>query len=178
MSRLFVRSSTCPSFRDTSFRTSVFPCSRRVCFRTSVFPFFRFSVPACIRRAFLGGALVQPFGAAVGETATGLGLGGGGNHAGDGVQPVADVGRGGDGLQQPPGVRVLRVVENLVARAVLGDFAGVHDADLVGHLVDDPQIMRDEQDGHAGLALEIFHQGQNLGLDGDVQGGGRLVGDE
>ena len=38
--------------------------------------------------------------------------------------------------------------------------------------------MGDEDDGHAGLALQIAQKIQNLRLDGHVQGGGRLIGDQ
>jgi hypothetical protein len=38
--------------------------------------------------------------------------------------------------------------------------------------------VRDEQNRHAELALELLHELQDLRLDGDVQRGGRLVGDQ
>ena len=38
--------------------------------------------------------------------------------------------------------------------------------------------MGDEDDRHALFILQIAHQVENLGLGGDIQRGGRLVGDE
>ena len=38
--------------------------------------------------------------------------------------------------------------------------------------------MGDQQDTGTVLLLELFHQVQDLGLDGHVQGGGGLVGDQ
>ena len=40
------------------------------------------------------------------------------------------------------------------------------------------EIVRDEQDAHADLLLQAAQEIQNLGLDGDVERRGRLVGDE
>jgi hypothetical protein len=36
----------------------------------------------------------------------------------------------------------------------------------------------DEEDGHAELIAEIAKEIENLGLDGDIEGGGGLIGDE
>src|SRR6185437_15984062 len=49
-----------------------------------------------------------------------------------------------DRAEQAPGVRMLRVVEDVPLGATLDDPAGVHDDDLVGDLGDDAQIVRDE----------------------------------
>jgi hypothetical protein len=38
--------------------------------------------------------------------------------------------------------------------------------------------MGDEDDGRAGLFLQLKNELEHLRLDGDIQGGGRLVGDE
>ncbi len=58
------------------------------------------------------------------------------------------------------------------------DLAVIHDHDLVGHVGDHAEIMGDHQHRHAELGLEIRHQLQDLRLDGDVERGGRLVGDQ
>ena len=63
-------------------------------------------------------------------------------------------------------------------RRPLDDVAGVHDDDLVAGLGDDAEIVRDEQQRHAELASQPRQQLEDLRLDGDVERGGRLVGDE
>ena len=73
---------------------------------------------------------------------------------------------------------MLGVVEDLVSSALLADGAGVHDDDLVTHLGNNAQVVGDHNDGHAQLSLEGLHQLQDLGLDGHVQSGGGLVGDQ
>ena len=73
---------------------------------------------------------------------------------------------------------MLGVVENLIGGALLTDGAGVHDDDLVTQLGHNAQIVGDHDDGHAQFLLEGLHQLQNLGLNGHVQSGGGLVGDQ
>ena len=82
------------------------------------------------------------------------------------------------GGQQPLGVGVPRMVEDLQHAAALGDLSGVHHHDLVSHFADHSQVMGNEHDRHPQPPLQILHQLQDLGLDGDVQGGGRFVGDQ
>ena len=48
----------------------------------------------------------------------------------------------------------------------------------VGDLADDAEVVGDEDQAHAGLALEVGEQVHDLRLHGDVERGGRLVGDE
>ena len=50
--------------------------------------------------------------------------------------------------------------------------------DLVAGLGDDAEVVRDEQDRHAELALQLREQLEDLRLDRDVERGGRLVGDQ
>ena len=47
--------------------------------------------------------------------------------------------------------------------------------EIVGHHA---QIVRDEDDAHAGLALHVAQQIQHAGLHGHVQRGGGLVGQQ
>ena len=62
--------------------------------------------------------------------------------------------------------------------ADLDDPAGVHDGDHVGILGDHAQIVRDQQNRHARLALQFAEQFENLRLDGDIQRGRRFIGDQ
>ena len=63
-------------------------------------------------------------------------------------------------------------------RRLLDDAAGVHHGDLVGEAGDDAEVVADEDHGHVPLVLECAQQSEDLRLDGDVEGGGRLVGDQ
>ena len=69
-------------------------------------------------------------------------------------------------------------MEHLLRRSELGDVAGIHDPDLVADLRDDPEIVRNEEDRHVRLRLEVLHQLEYLCLDSDVERGRWLVRDE
>ena len=55
---------------------------------------------------------------------------------------------------------------------------GVHHGHLVAHLGHDAEVVGDEDQGEAVALLQVLQQTQVLGLDGEVEAGGRLVGDE
>ncbi len=83
-----------------------------------------------------------------------------------------------DRLQQPPRVGVLRRSEQLLGGGRLDDPAGVHHGDVVGHLRDHTEVVSDDHDRHPQLALEAFHQRQDLRLHGHVERRRRLVRDQ
>ena len=56
--------------------------------------------------------------------------------------------------------------------------AGVHDGDLLAHGSHNTQIVGDHDDAHAQLLAQILHQLKDLCLNGHIQCGGRLVGDQ
>ena len=60
-------------------------------------------------------------------------------------------------------------------RALLHDLAGIHHRDAVADLDGDPDVVGDEDDGHAELALQLAQQQQDLDLHGGIERGGRLV---
>ena len=62
--------------------------------------------------------------------------------------------------------------------ALLDDAPGIHHRDAVADFGDDAEIVGDEQDAHAALALQALQQVEDLGLDGDVERRRRLVGDQ
>ena len=66
-------------------------------------------------------------------------------------------------------------LEDFADRALLDQFAGIHYADPVADLLDHGEVVADEQDGGLKLAAQVLEQVQDIGLDGGVQGGGRLV---
>ena len=93
---------------------------------------------------------------------------------GDALPLVGKVGHG-DGGKQGPGIGMDGVVEQFFRRGLFHDGAQVHDGDLVGEVVHHGEVMGDEDIGEVHLLLEGFQQVEDLGLDGYVQGGDRLV---
>ncbi len=83
-----------------------------------------------------------------------------------------------DGRQQRLGVGVRRVVVDLLVRADLDDPAEVHDADPVGDVPDDGQVVRDEQEAQVEFGLQPVQQVDDLGLDRHVERGDRFVRDD
>src|SRR5919108_733637 len=81
----------------------------------------------------------------------------------------------GNGAQQPAGVRVARVGEQLVARAALDDPPPVHDRDAVGELGHHGQVVAHVQRGDPMAPAQISHGLQHSGLCRHVEAGGRLV---
>jgi len=71
-----------------------------------------------------------------------------------------------------------RTVKQLKDIGLLHRPAGVHHHHLVAQLRHHTKVVSDEDDGHARLGLQLFHQLQDLGLDGHIQRRGRLVTDE
>ena len=80
--------------------------------------------------------------------------------------------------EQRPRVLLARLGENLPDRSGLDQLAVMHDDDAVGHLRDHAHVVGDEDERHAEVALQVAHQAEDLRLHGDVEGGGRLVGDQ
>ncbi len=65
--------------------------------------------------------------------------------------------------------------ENALLRGELDDLAEIHDRDPMGHVLDDGEIMTDEEERKAELALQVLQQVDDLRLDGNVERGDRLV---
>ena len=81
-------------------------------------------------------------------------------------------------LDQALRVRMRRGLEYPACRTGLNDLAVLHHAHAVGDLAHDGQVVGDEQHRHVEAALQALEQLENLRLDGDVEGGGRLVGNQ
>ena len=95
-------------------------------------------------------------------------------------RPVSSpLGRIGDrhGVEQPLGVGVRGVLEDVSARSQLDDLAEIHHADSVGDPLHNGQIMADEQVRQPQFGLQVHHQVDDLRLNGDVQRRHRLVSD-
>jgi len=56
--------------------------------------------------------------------------------------------------------------------------ARLHDRHAVGHFCDDTLIVSDQQDSRAEIGPQFAHQLEDLSLDGDIERGGRLGGDQ
>jgi len=59
--------------------------------------------------------------------------------------------------------------ENALLRGELDDLAEIHDRDPMGHVLDDGEIMADEEEREAELALQVLQQVHDLRLDGNVE---------
>ena len=82
------------------------------------------------------------------------------------------------GGEQRPGIGVLRRREDALDRSLLDDLALLHHAEPVGELAHDPEVVGDEQHRHAEPGLQFLQQAQDLRLHGDVERGGRFVGNQ
>ena len=83
-----------------------------------------------------------------------------------------------DRLQQALGVGVAGAAVQVVDVRALDDRAGVHHRDPVGDVGDHAEVVGDQDQAHLALLAELGEQVHDLGLDGHVQRGGRLVGDQ
>src|SRR5919197_1414626 len=61
--------------------------------------------------------------------------------------------------------------------ANLDEFAQVHDANPITHMLDSGQVVADQEIGDTDLSLQIFEEIENLRTDRDIEGGHRLVED-
>ena len=106
--------------------------------------------------------------------------GGGAGHIAledDGAVLMVDVRHGRDG-QKRLGVGVHGVGIELRARGDFHHIAQIHDRHPVADVLDRGQVVGNEQVGKPHLVFEGHHQVQDLRLNGHVQRGGRLVGDD
>ena len=140
--------------------------------------------PVVRLRALLEGrrldpAVVLDVGAAGGEGAARRRIDQVGRAAADGLElGVARVLDPRDRAQQRLGVRVLHAGEQRRGRRVLDDPPAVHDRDLVGPAGDDAEVVGDQHHRHVAVGLVVLEQVQDLGLHGDVERRGRLVGEQ
>ena len=70
------------------------------------------------------------------------------------------------------------LAEDLVRRPALHEAAAVHDGDAVGENLHHRQIMADEEKGEALAVAQIHQQIEHLRLDGEIEGGDGLIGDD
>src|SRR5262249_29200473 len=65
--------------------------------------------------------------------------------------------------------------EDAFLRSELDDLAEIHDRDPMGHVLDDGEIVADEEERQAELALQILQQIHDLRLDRNIERGDGLV---
>src|ERR1051325_6012831 len=70
---------------------------------------------------------------------------------------------------------MLRRTEQRLGFADFDDAPGIHDRDARCDVLDDAEVVADEEIARAELSLKLHQQVQDLGLDGDIEGGRRLV---
>ena len=80
--------------------------------------------------------------------------------------------------QQAHGVRVPRVREDVLGRALFDQPPGVQHADPLAEAHDKAEVVRDQQDGGVDAPAQLLDEVEDLGLHGGVEAGGGLVEDE
>ena len=73
---------------------------------------------------------------------------------------------------------MVRIPQDFLRRPLLDDVAAIHDKHPRGESRDNPEVVRDEDYGHAEAFFQRPQQFHDLGLDGHVQCGGRFVRDQ
>ena len=71
-----------------------------------------------------------------------------------------------------------RALDHLGGAAELDDLPKVHDGDAVGDVLHHRKVVRDKNEAEIHPADELREQIQDLGLDGDVEGGDGLISDD
>src|SRR5688572_14211217 len=71
-----------------------------------------------------------------------------------------------------------RIAEDVAHRALLDHFARIHDGHALAQFGDGAQMMRDEQDRAADVALQFPYQADDLDLERRIERRRRLIGDE
>ena len=110
-----------------------------------------------------------------------------GTAAGD-VKPMRDLANNGKspGWRAPRGrgcgdqgggVRVPGLTADGFSAANLDEFAQVHDANPITHMLDSGQVVADQEIGDPEFSLQIFQEIKNLRTDGDIERGHRFVED-
>ena len=82
----------------------------------------------------------------------------------------------GNGRQQRARIGMTRPAEQLVRRRRFDQPSQIHHRDMVADMRDHAQIVADEQEGYAEIALEALEQVEYVGLDRDVERRDGLVG--
>ena len=77
--------------------------------------------------------------------------------------------------QQRPRIGMLRIGEDVLARALFDDAAEIHDHHVIGDMAHDRQIVADEEIGEIEPLLDVGEEVQHLRLDRHIERRDRLV---
>jgi hypothetical protein len=89
-----------------------------------------------------------------------------------------DGGRGEDSVEEEFCVVLARGSEELLTGAGFDDDSIAQDEDIVRHVMHGGHVVGDEEVGDGTFLLEVGEEIENLGTDGDVEGGGWFVADD
>src|SRR5579884_2605709 len=81
-------------------------------------------------------------------------------------------------LQKTDGIRVSWRFKNLFHWSRFDDSASIHDIDVLAGTCNNTQVVGDKHDGCTKFVREAFHQFEHLSLNGHIQGGRWLIGDQ
>ena len=81
----------------------------------------------------------------------------------------------GDRIEKKSGVRVERLMENILCATQLAEPAQEHDSDPVGNIAHYGQVVADEEVGQSPGLLQVLKEMQDRVLRRDVQGGDGFV---
>ncbi len=98
--------------------------------------------------------------------------------AGDPAELDARSADGREGVEQPAGVGMRRLVEHRARRAELDDLTRVHHDEPLREVADERHVVRDEQDRESEPLLQLLDLHHQRALRNDVERGRRLVHDD
>ena len=75
-------------------------------------------------------------------------------------------------------IRMPRVMKKITRWRGFDHLPGVHHRHIVCDFRDNPEVVGDQEHRHPKLILEFLDEAHDLRLDGDIEGRGRLIGDE
>lgn len=75
-------------------------------------------------------------------------------------------------------IGMLRREQNVLRAALFNDAPSVHDGDAIGDLGNDTEVVSDKQEREFHFAAQSLEQFEDLFLNGDIESGGGLVGNE
>ncbi len=81
-------------------------------------------------------------------------------------------------VDEPTSVGMLRSSKDFFSGSRLDDYPVLHDKDTLGQQSHDGEVVGDEEDGHTQLPLQRTEKLEDLRLNGHIEGGRGLVGDE
>src|SRR5215813_9588942 len=93
-------------------------------------------------------------------------------------EPLSPVGQFRHRLQQCLGIGMRRLVKNRPHGSPLDQLTGIHDPYVVTHLGNNPNVMSNKDHRQTAALLDVLEQIKILRLNGHIQAGGRLIGNE